>query len=298
MEGGKRSFEPRKGLKITKNTALWTLAVLLTLLSVIYQRVTGPTQPINGVAEIGGTKIKYRLVRSHAGEGDATMEFKAPPSVGGSLYFKRYKTGQPFMEDRMEYHSERLFARLPHQPPAGKLEYYAVFRSGGMEVRIPEGRTAVIRFRGAVPFFPMAVHIMLMFAAMLVSMRALFEAISPSGMLKNLAYWSLWTYFAGGLIFGPIVQKYSFGAYWTGVPLGWDLTDNKTLIAFLAWAGACWVISFWKAANEKRKRLAVIAAAVVTVAIFLIPHSMMGSELDYSKLDKGIPPSQAVTQGM
>ncbi len=251
MKSGKRSFEPRKGTKISKNAVFWTLALLLTLLSVIYQRATGPTHPIYGAAEIGGNKIKYRLVRSHAGEGDATMDFKAPPSIGGSLYFKRYKTGEPFLEDRMEYHSGKLFARLPHQPPAGKLEYFVVFRSGGTEVRIPDERTAVIRFRGDVPFFPMAVHIVLMFAAMLISMRALLEAISPSGMLKKLAYWSLWTYFAGGLIFGPIVQKYSFGAYWTGVPLGWDLTDNKTLIAFLAWAGACWVVSFWKAATEK-----------------------------------------------
>ena len=35
----------------------------------------------------------------------------------------------------------------------------------------------------------------------------------------------------GGFILGPLVQNYAFGELWTGVPFGWDLTDNKTLIA-------------------------------------------------------------------
>jgi len=38
------------------------------------------------------------------------------------------------------------------------------------------------------------------------------------------------------------VQHYAFGQLWTGVPFGWDLTDNKTLLAALAWvsrSGGC-----------------------------------------------------------
>ena len=34
----------------------------------------------------------------------------------------------------------------------------------------------------------------------------------------------------GGMILGPIVQKYAFGAYWTGIPFGHDLTDAKNLV--------------------------------------------------------------------
>ena len=40
----------------------------------------------------------------------------------------------------------------------------------------------------------------------------------------------------GGMILGPIVQKYAFGEYWTGFPYGGDFTDNKMLIMWLAWA--------------------------------------------------------------
>jgi hypothetical protein len=40
--------------------------------------------------------------------------------------------------------------------------------------------------------------------------------------------------------------------------------------------------------------LAVGLSAAVMLVIYLIPHSARGSELDYSKLDKGINPAAAI----
>jgi hypothetical protein len=79
----------------------------------------------------------------------------------------------------------------------------------------------------------------------------------------------------GGLILGPMVQKYAFGELWTGIPFGWDLTDNKTLIGFIFWFIAVWKI------RKEDKYLWVIIAAIVLLAIYSIPHSMFGSELNY-----------------
>ena len=59
-----------------------------------------------------------------------------------------------------------------------------------------------------------------------------------------------------GLVFGPIVQKYSFGEFWTGWPNGKDLTDNKVLISFLIWVMAL-ILNL-----KKERRWAVIFAAV------------------------------------
>jgi hypothetical protein len=80
------------------------------------------------------------------------------------------------------------------------------------------------------------------------------------------------------------VQKFAFGDLWTGVPFGWDLTDNKTLIAFIFWIIAV-VMN-----RKKEKPFYTILAAVVLLLIFSIPHSMFGSELDYA--------SGEVTQGI
>ena len=81
--------------------------------------------------------------------------------------------------------------------------------------------------------------------------------------------------FIGGMILGPIVQYHAFGEAWTGVPLGWDLTDNKTLIAVIFWAIAVF-------ANRRKERPGLsILAAVVLLLVYSIPHSVFGSELDY-----------------
>ena len=84
-------------------------------------------------------------------------------------------------------------------------------------------------------------------------------------------------FFFGGMILGPIVQKYAFDAYWTGWPFGHDLTDNKTLIAFIAW-----IIAYLRLRKNRNNRGWAIAASVILLLVYLIPHSMFGSQLDYS----------------
>ena len=66
------------------------------------------------------------------------------------------------------------------------------------------------------------------------------EAIVKGPAAYRLTVWTTLMVFAGGLILGPIVQKYAFGAYWTGWPLGNDLTDTKTMGAMLFWLVPLW----------------------------------------------------------
>jgi hypothetical protein len=81
------------------------------------------------------------------------------------------------------------------------------------------------------------------------------------------------------MILGPVVQKYAFDAYWTGWPFGTDLTDNKIAVAILSWIAAA--VALKKSTNPKRW---ILAASLITLVVFLIPHSLLGSELDYSKM--------------
>jgi Na+/melibiose symporter-like transporter len=103
----------------------------------------------------------------------------------------------------------------------------------------------------------------------------------------------------GGMILGPIVQKYAFGAFWTGFPLGYDLTDNKTLLMWLVWVGACGALGLrWAGATRERVgRAAVVVATVLMLAVYLVPHSMRGSQLDYEQLEQGVDPAGAIRTG-
>ncbi len=258
----------------TKKTLIWIFAVILTISAAIYQRLTGPTYPQQTQASIAGQTYKFKLLRTFDGDGDCPITLTVPnKEVSGTLEYRVYPRKVEFTKLAMSRDGENLTAPLPHQGMAGKLEYKITLSKGSEQVLLNQGAPTVIRFKGYVPLTILIPHILIMFLAMLFSnvagIFALFKIPSVKMMKITLA-----TIFVGGLIMGPLVQKFAFNELWAGVPYGWDLTDNKTLIAFMAWV----VAYFFN--REKESRYWVVAAMVVTMAIFSIPHSLFGSQLD------------------
>ncbi|MDA8018491.1 MAG: hypothetical protein MPN21_13700 [Thermoanaerobaculia bacterium] len=289
---------------------LWLLAVLLMLAAVIYQRRTGPTYPLRGDVTISGETISYRLIRSEETIRDARVALPDPGSTEGWVVYKRYKTEDEWTRLPMQVESlddgREMAAYLPPQPAAGKLEYYVELRGANGKARIPnEASTGteskdgniIIRFKDPVPLPLLLSHVLLMFFSVLVGMRTGLAALfAPRGM-RGLAWTTLVGMTVGGMVLGPFVQKYAFGKYWTGFPWGFDLTDNKMLIMWIAWVLACSTIGLKASGKETVGRAVVIAATLVMMVVYLIPHSMRGSELDYAKLDSGVAPSEAVGTG-
>lgn len=139
----------------------------------------------------------------------------------------------------------------------------------------------IIRFKGSVPAFILVPHIFFMFFAMLLSNRGGLQALVRAGNLYKYALWTSGLLLVGGLILGPIVQKYAFDAFWTGWPFGHDLTDNKLVAAFIAWGLAVWR----NKAGGKRPGW-VLAASIILFLVYMIPHSVLGSELDFTTLEQ------------
>ena len=265
-----------------KTTILWIVAFIITIATASYQRLTGPTYPVKGSIELNGEKINYKFLRSHGGKGDQKVNIKVNDlQIKGTLFYKRYKTKDEWTKIQMQNKDDNLFAFLPHQPPAGKLEYFVELSKENKTVKLPADNTVVTRFKGRVPLYILIPHIFAMFFAMLLSTRTGLEYFNPNPNLKKLTLWTLGFLIIGGLILGPIVQKFAFGEYWTGFPYGHDLTDNKTVIAF-----GGWLIALFMYGKSKVPKLWAVFAAVVLLLVYMIPHSAMGSELDYNKLDK------------
>jgi len=264
-----------------KNIILWAVAFLITASSAIYQRLTGPTYPITGKTKISNSEIKYKLDRSHGGEGDHIISIEVPnKDIKGNLVWKRFKSHDQWENQEMVYRDGKLVGILPHQPPAGKIIYHVELFKNNTTIHIPNDEQNIIRFKGDVPLWILIPHVIVMFGAMLVSTRAGLEILSRQSSILKLTAWTLALTILGGLIFGPLVQYYAFGAFWTGVPFGWDLTDNKTLIAVIVW-GVAW---FKMKKSENPYQIALIAAVVMLI-VFLIPHSVLGSEIDHTKIN-------------
>jgi hypothetical protein len=221
--------------------------------------------------------LTFRFDRSHDSDGDQPVTLMIPDSiVSGEVLWRRFPTQEAWQTLPMTRRGNTLQAALPKQPPAGKLEYVVLLKNGTTQIRLPEEGAVVTRFKGKVPGAFLIPHILLMFAAMLLSARTGLEALRPNGRPRFYAWTTTIALFVGGMILGCIVQKYAFGAYWTGVPFGIDLTDNKTLIALLGWVAATVAVE-----KNRHAKFWTITAALLMLAVYAIPHSLFGSELKY-----------------
>lgn len=285
-----------------KNFILWTLAVIITLGTAYYQRMTGPTYPKRENVTLNGKVYELKLVRSLGL--DERPEVKLHISdrdIKAKLFYKRFRTDEEYVSADFAYkvypvssflmnkvfkttEESGFFAGVPQQPPAGKIQYYIELTDSNGTTTLNKDNPVVIRFKGGVPGIILAPHVLLMFLAMLFSTLAGLMSLVKHPLYKKYAVWTLFFLITGGMILGPLVQVYAFGELWTGVPFGWDLTDNKTLITFIFWIVAVLM-------NRRKERpLFTALAALILLIVYSIPHSLFGSELD--------PESGKVIQGI
>lgn len=253
----------------------WLLAIVITLAAIIYQRKTGPTYDKKVQVTIDNTTYKFKLIRSFAGEKDCKIELNVPDqAVTGTIEYRMFPTNNEWTKVEMTRQYDNLSGYLPNLPPAGKYEYKIVLHKNGQDFPLNDQKPVVIRFKGEVPTSVLAPHIFLMFFAMLLGNLAGIMAIFKHQKFRFFTNITVIALFAGGMILGPAVQWYAFGEAWAGVPFAWDLTDNKTLVAFIFWLLAYFM-------NRKKERpVYTIVASVIMLIVYSIPHSMYGSQLD------------------
>jgi hypothetical protein len=283
-----------------RTIVLWILAFVLVLAAATWQRRSGPSYPRSGDLELpDGTSVHYALVRSEQSDTDAVVEFPDAASITGvELLFRRHGTRERPSVVAMRRGDENWTATLPRQPAAGKLDYFLHVTAGEHDLRVPvdESDFVVIRFKDPVPAGILIPHIFMMFTGMFCGLRAGLAALLEPGRGRRLTWVTLFCLTVGGLFLGPVVQKYAFGAFWTGWPFGEDLTDNKTLVMWAGWAVAAALVGR-RGPLRPRAQTAMIVATLLMLAVYLVPHSLRGSTLDYDALDEGVPVEDAVRTG-
>lgn len=277
-----------------KKFLLWFLAFIITLGAAYYQRKTGPTYPKRVNVTLNDSLYELKLVRSIGLDerSEVKLDIK-DTAIKAVLYYKRFSTPDEYRKADFTYkvysiksfvmnkvfkinEEKGFFAEVPQQPAAGKIQYYIELTDSKGTQSLMKETPVVLRFKGGVPGYILLPHILIMFIAMLFSTATGLLAVAKISSYKKYGVWTLILLLAGGFILGPLVQKFAFGELWTGVPFGWDLTDNKTLIALIFWTLAVVM-------NRKTDRpFYTILAGVVLLLVFSIPHSLFGSELNYS----------------
>ena len=283
-----------------RTALLGFLALLLMAATVVYQRRTGPTHPLRGTVTASGKTVAFKLIRSEETVRDARVALP-DPGVPSTLVWRRFPTQEAWTRQPMVLETKagkaELAGYLPRQAAAGKVEYTVEVGEGTAATILPVSGPIVLRYKGPVPTPLLIAHISMMFLAVLVGLWAGLEAIFSSEAPRRLLWFTLGAITLGGLVLGPFVQKAAFGHYWTGFPWGYDLTDNKTLLMWLAVAAATLVAGARPGRREGLNRLAVLLAVLAMTVVYLIPHSLRGSQLDYSKVKPGADAKDAVITG-
>lgn len=285
-----------------KKTLIWFLAFIITLCAAYYQRKTGPTYPKTVDVKLNGKEYSLKLKRSLGL--DERPEIKlgvTDTTIRAKIYYRRFKTDDEYSSAEFNYKTypvksyvmnrifkiyeeKGFFAEIPQQPKAGKIQYYFELTDSRGTTGLLKDNPVILRFKGSVPGYILIMHILFMFLAMLFSTLAGLMCIAKMPQYRKYSIWTVVLLFAGGFVLGPVVQKFAFGQLWTGVPFGWDLTDNKTLIVMVFWILAIIM-------NRKKERpVYTILASAALLLVFSIPHSILGSQLDYK--------SGQVTQGL
>lgn len=260
---------------------LWTVAFFLTVAFLVWQKMSGPTYEVRFKTEVAGVPVKGKLIRTHSITGDMPVTINVTdPELEGTIIWRRYPTNDEWARLPMVNANGQLKASLPKQGMAGKLEYRVELAKDGQKVVVPPKEAAVARFKGDVPNLVLVFHVSCMILGMLFSTGCGLEALTNGGAIRTLSRVAFVFLLVGGLMLGPVVQKYAFNAYWTGWPFGHDWTDNKLAIGAIVWGLAMWRTRGAGVGRPSGKWWCV-AAMVTIFVIYSIPHSIHGSTLDY-----------------
>ena len=134
----------------------WLVAVVITLVLSIYQRMTGPTYPKKVIVELNGGSYKVKLPRSGVQHDEIILLKDIPSDTKAQLHYRRYPTTNDYTTVDFSLKDNQLQAVLPVQPVAGKLQYYITV--GGKDYAADE--PPLIRFRNDVSAGILIPHIL------------------------------------------------------------------------------------------------------------------------------------------
>jgi hypothetical protein len=273
----------------------WAVAAALTLACFAFQNRTGPTYPLEGTVATSRGEVAFKFLRSEEIGTGLQIMLRDPvaPGVAAKVRYRRYRSNDGWSETPMTPGTFRFSRRgtaeevrgvgatLPSLPErAGKYEYLVLVDDGSGPRSVTGDRPVIARYKAPVPRAVLLVHILVVFLSMTLALRTGLQAIA-GGELRGLLWATIGSLLLGAFVLGPIVQWYAFGVWWSGLPFGTDWTDNKVLVELLGWLGAA--VAVVVARNARTARAAVLVATAVTLAVYFIPHSIFGSEYDYTR---------------
>lgn len=264
----------------------YAIALVLTIALLGLARRTSTRHTAEYSVRIADITAAHRTVTEAFGE-KPILNVAVAPSEGLSaiLYYSTTKGG-PYAIDTMVQTNDGFTGTLSVLEKGATWYYHIdMLKDGSAVGRFPANGDQFIKFKGHVPVYAIVPHIFCMFATVFIGLMTVFTAYDVAkgkGDIRKSTRYLLWTnifVFIGGFPLGYYVAYAAFGKGWSGIPVGWDITDNKTVILFLFWL----VTLILARKGLKGEKIAISNGAYFTLTIvsfavsiisFMIPHSI------------------------
>jgi hypothetical protein len=250
----------------------WFISIVVTVSVVVFQIAMGSSGPLVTKVNTGKQRFQCELRRTFVGSEDCPVILPiADIMVSGYILYRLYPSENELSKIIFTRQGDKLVARLPNQPPSGRLEYSVFLEREGVRIDVNEGKTIIVRFLGKVPVYTLVLKSIFILLAILLSIYA--------GILAGLGIktyrWAIYPVFASllGVVFllQPLVHKYSLNQWWTCLPNSWELGDNKLFFALIVWL----LTAYYN--FKKARRGLVIVSSIISILLFSVPHGFPGS---------------------
>ncbi|MDZ7859455.1 MAG: hypothetical protein U5O15_02095 [Candidatus Krumholzibacteriota bacterium] len=267
------------------------IAFLLTIVIFFIARKISKNNSVHVELEKKGVRVEHSTVFEHVGMGNPAVKIKAlsSESLSVNLAYVHGDNEEKILRMRKE-DSGIWKADLPSLGKGEKLKYFFKLNRRGEEIlRVPDDESFyTVKYKGEYSKTVVLLHIVFMFlsfffiiTSFLGSLAILFSGEGISYTIRMMRA-GIICLFIGGWPLGFILNYQRFGPVWEGFPFGFDITDNKTQIIFVCWLIAALLVrgSFFGLGRDRdiigknNYAYAVIICSIITVGLYLIPHSL------------------------
>lgn len=259
-----------------KEAISWIAAVMITFSIMIFQFIQGTTYSSVTEVNTGKQRVEFELRRTYSGKTDCPVILPIEDiTVSGYLMYRIYPTSDSMSRINLKREGDLLVAKLPNQMPDSNLAYQIFLEKAGSKIAVNDGKETIIKFLGDIPIAVLFLYILLVFLALFYSNATGIYALAGIKSYKRMTYITIIALVGVEFILQPLMHKYALNRWWTGIPINWDLNENKILISLIVWLVALFIN--WK----KARPIVVILASIVSILIFFTPYSRVpGSEPD------------------
>jgi hypothetical protein len=265
--------------------------IVITLLIFVVARRISKNRPDHLDIEYAGARVSHTSVYEQVGPGEPRIDLTIdPPDAAVPSLVYRLDGAELLESVPMERSGAVWTARLPSMPIGHKAEYGFRLSAADDETLTGPVTTRLFRlkYKGEVSPTVLVLHILCMFASFffivesMIGAWAILARHEPRDFTVAMTRWVVLFAFLGGFPLGFTLNVQRFGYIWEGFPFGYDVTDNKTQLMFLFWL-AVMLISLRSFFGGRRGRdlapdtayaWAVAVSAVISLALFLVPHSL------------------------